>query len=490
MSGLKMALASIGGVALLTVAVTLIGMTLTDSDQPIQVAASLHPQPASATDASIVRPVQVADARQSYVIAELYQAYRPAPAPRRAWTHAYDAGVGVCSAEIVLATQKGVNDPAPTATPRPQPAPTYQAYRWGNEFPPMAPAPPYPPDSTGASRDPNPTAAYPTPYPTDYAPTPTPYPTPTLEPLRAGVSWMGWENRPLAIETAGMASLAVPQDAVVRSYLEVRTGLASDAASQTLLMRSPTRDAVWSAGRATIRLDDASGRIVLPDTRTAIDAHYRSALLNVQVAPADRCDTFDLRWEQPAAIVVKALTEQPFSDWTPAAMHPQTPSRAFVEVRFDDSAAGGQGALTFIRADGSTEGPVNRNADYPPPQPITVYAARSATTTFRESDFRSSDANLAATATGDGSPLALTLSAKLPQTNPRTAMYIGFAVPADVTIASISSNSLPSEWCGNTITDCAATTGVTINGAEYKYVVSSQQLFLDLAWTFQLTWGQ
>ena len=375
MSGLKTVLYAMAGVGLVVLAVAMVSIAFTDRATPLQVALSGDTE-AEAADTSFLHPSTVQDARSGYVIAELYQQADPAPVARSAWTHTYPDGVGTCSAEVLLATQQGINDAPPTATPHPTPTygvpptPTYQAYPWGNAFPPIAAPPPYPPDATGSSRDPSPTLLYPTPRPTHTpvaaptdTPIPTPLPTATLQPLRAAVDWVGWQDRPLAIETAGLASLRVPAGTQVRSRVEILTG--ATAGSQTLLMRSPARNAVRHDGRAHVRLQDASGRMVLDSARTDIDAHYRSAVLHVQAYPLDRCDQLDMRWEQSAAVVVKALTDQPFADWTPANLHPQSPDSAFVGVSYDLQA----NSLTFTTAAGATVTcDLDNNCPAPSPQ--------------------------------------------------------------------------------------------------------------------------
>ena len=53
-----------------------------------------------------------------------------------------------------------------------------------------------------------------------------------------------------------------------------------------------------------------------------IDAHHRSARLSIQAGPLSDCHGLNLRWQQPAAIVVRALTEQPYADWADHSLPP------------------------------------------------------------------------------------------------------------------------------------------------------------------------
>ena len=57
----------------------------------------------------------------------------------------------------------------------------------------------------------------------------------------------------------------------------------------------------------------ASGRILLASDH--IDAQHRSARIRIQAGPLGDCYGINLRWEKPAAVVVKALTDQPYADW-------------------------------------------------------------------------------------------------------------------------------------------------------------------------------
>ena len=125
------------------------------------------------------------------------------------------------------------------------------------------------------------------------------------------MSWIGWENRPIAIEADGIAVLHVPRDTDVSARLSLWTGL--HPAGQTRLATLPLPNADWNNGQARIHLQEASGRILLASDH--IDAQHRSARLRVQAGPLGDCHRINLRWEKPAAIVAKALTDQPYADW-------------------------------------------------------------------------------------------------------------------------------------------------------------------------------
>ena len=76
----------------------------------------------------------------------------------------------------------------------------------------------------------------------------------------------------------------------------------------------------WENGQARLRLQEASGRGLLD--RDHVDAHRRSARLRVHVGPLSQCGALNLRWEQPAAVVVRALTDQPYADWADHELPP------------------------------------------------------------------------------------------------------------------------------------------------------------------------
>ena len=274
-------------------------------DVPLQNGSLLHPQ------------VQ-RDARDGYVIAELYQDVRldiesgvyndHGVLQGHHWTH--DDVRQTCTIDLVLAVQRGMDQPSPTATPRPThtPLPT-DAPRNPEEYQVV--------ERTIATENgagialallPTPRAQWPASTP---RPTYTPYPTATPSPLISSASWIGWENRPVAIEADGVAILDVPRDANVSARLSVWTGY--HPTDQTRLTTLPLPDAQWENGQSRIHLREASGRILLD--RDHIDAQHRSARLRIQVGPLSDCGSLRLRWEKPAAVVVKALTNQPYADW-------------------------------------------------------------------------------------------------------------------------------------------------------------------------------
>ena len=284
---------------------------------------------------TMLHPRVQRDARNGYVIAELYQDVHLDVASgvydedgvlrAHHWTH--DDVRQTCSIDLVLAIQDGIDQAAPTATPRP-PATTvpYRPYPEGfvfappQAYPPYVPHQPVPPQYAGQARPlpthtpwPTPTP-YPTPRPTftpGPTPTPMPWPTATPSPLVSSVSWIGWAERPIAIEADGAAIIDVPRDAVVTAHLSVWAG--AHLTGQTRLARLPLPNPQWADGQARIRLSDASGRLLLPSNH--VDAHHRTARVRIKAAPLTDCGGLGLRWEKPAAVVVKALTDQPYADW-------------------------------------------------------------------------------------------------------------------------------------------------------------------------------
>ena len=284
---------------------------------------------------TMLHPQVQRDARNGYVIAELYQDAHldirsgvydeDGVLQAHHWT--YDDVRQTCSIDLVLAVQEGIDQAPPTATPRPpatmvpyRPYPEGFIFAPPQAYPPYVPHQPVPPEYAGQAR-PLPTHTpwpTPTPYPTPRpiftpgpTPTPVPWPTATPSPLISSVSWVGWAGRPIAIEADGAAILDVPRDADVSAHLSVWTG--AHAAGQTRLARLPLPNAQWADGQARIRLSDASGRLLLASDH--VDAHHRTARVRIEATPLNDCGALRLRWEKPAAVVVKALTDQPYADW-------------------------------------------------------------------------------------------------------------------------------------------------------------------------------
>ena len=247
---------------------------------------------------SFLQPQVQREARTGYVIAELYQdvhldvasgVYDPSGALLdRYWRH--DPGTQSCSVDLTLADQHGRGERAPAATPPPLPMDTVSTYVY---------------DADGKLERIDTIHVAPAPDP-DAA-------TPTPPPLASSPTWNGWKGRPISIEADGLAVLDAPRDVNVFAYLSLRTGADSGHNSHAELARMPLPDANWSNGSAHIRLPDASGRILL--ARDDVDAHYRAAVLSVDVSPLANCSGLRLRWQRPAAVVVKALTAHPFLDW-------------------------------------------------------------------------------------------------------------------------------------------------------------------------------
>ena len=288
------------------------------------------------------------EASAGYVIAELYQdvgmdvrsgAYdQDGALLDRYWSYA--AAAQTCSLDLVLADQHGRDEIAPTATPRPTHTPLPTDPPWNPEEYEVVERTINANQGAGIAVAllPTPRAGWPASTP---RPTYTPYPAATPV-VTAATGWNHWKGRPVAIEADGLAVLDVPRDARVSAYLSVRTGPNSGSLSE--LARMPLPDAHWYEGSAYVRLTDASGRILLESD--AVDANYRAAVLHLEISPLPDCAGMRLRWKRSAAVAVKALTEQPFSDWGGRAAPPPTPSPAGVALY----AAVGEDA-TFVEAD-------------------------------------------------------------------------------------------------------------------------------------------
>ena len=272
---------------------------------------------------SLLHPQVMREDRSGYVIAELYQDAHldiqsgvyagDGSLQDRYWNH--DAATQTCSLDLVLADQHGRDEIAPTATPMPPdptatPALVVLPAIWVGDTPTMVA-----PDRIV-------TAVPPTPVNT-----PTPYPTATPTVVSA-TGWDHWKGRPIAIETEGLAVVDAPRDTSIVAYLSLRVG--ADSGNPAEIARLPLPDASWENGSAYLRLGDASGRILLDNDR--IDTHYRAAVLHLEAAPLTGCGGLRLRWQRAAVVVVKALTDNPFSDWGGRAAPPPTPSPRGVAV--------------------------------------------------------------------------------------------------------------------------------------------------------------
>ncbi len=313
---------------------------------------------------SLLHPQVRQEARTGYVIAELYQdgrldlesgVYDGDGALRGShWTH-HDVRQ-TCSLDLALAVQEGRDQASPTATPRPTHTP-------------LPTDPPRNPEEYAVVERtidtdqgagiavallPTPRAGWPASTP---RPTYTPYPTATPSPLVSSVSWIGWAGRPIVIAADGVAILDLPRDATVSANLSVWTG--PHPTGQAQLARLPLPDAPWSEGAAYLRLKEASGRLLLASDH--IDAHHRSARLSIRAGPLSDCQGLNLRWQQPAAIVVRALTEQPYADWadhslpplpvpSPATLNGLTLTGMTLEPAFDPGATAYSATVPFRTA--------------------------------------------------------------------------------------------------------------------------------------------
>ena len=464
---------------------------------------------------TFLHPQVQRDARDGYVIAELYQDIRldvhsgvyddDGVLRGHHWSH--DDLRQTCSIDLVLAVQQGMDQPSPTATPMPThtPLPTdaprnperyeivERTVETGNGA------------GVALALLPTPRAQWPTSTP---RPTYTPYPTATPSPLISSVSWIGWENRPIAIEADGIAVLEVPRDAEVSAHLSVWTGY--HPTGQTRLATLPLPDAEWDQGTARIRLQEASGRILLD--RDDIDAQHRSVRLSIQAGPLSDCHALGLRWEKPAAVVITALTEQPYADWadhrlpptpvptaatlsaltlmgfafspafqatttTYAASVPYPTSETTVRPRLADPTE------TYVIRSGGTQLTENAPALVqlsPGANPITITvtsADGNTTTTYTITVSRetpSTDATLASLALGGVSPDRWTppfdsgvydYDVRVPYSTTRTTLLLAATyAAATVALATDPADALTDSGLGTTVVELAegATTTVTI----------------------------
>ena len=298
--------------------------------------ASDGPGPTVRANGAFLHPQVVREDRPGYVIAELYQDVhldvasgfydRDGALHDRYWNH--DQASRTCTVELVLADQHGRDEIAATATPRPTHTPRPTDPPWDPEEYQVVERTVQTDHGAGIALAllPTPRADWPTSTP---RPTHTPYPTATPT-VTAATDWDYWKGRPVAIRADGLVKLDVPRDARVSGHLSVRTGPDSNPNSQSELARMPLPDARWEDGSAHLALSDASGRILLESDE--IDANYRSAVLRLEAAPLPDCRGLNLRWPRAAAVVVTALTHNPFADWGGRAAPPVAPPAAGIAL--------------------------------------------------------------------------------------------------------------------------------------------------------------
>lgn len=354
----------------------------------------------SPVNGSLLHPMVQREDRKGYVLAELYQDVHRDVASHfydsdgvlgsQYWRH--DETTQTCSIDLTIADQHGRNEIAPTATPS-SPEPTATP-------PPLQVAVlPAVYDSDGDQLLPDRTIVYQAPTPTP-VPGPLPDPTPTPTPVvTASSAWHHWKGRPLAIDVDGLAVIDVPKSARVAAHISVRAG--ADSGSAQEFARLPMPDPPWHGGSAYIRLPDASGRILLAEDD--VDGHYRSAVLHVEASPLSDCGSLRLRWQRPAAVVVKALTDQPFRDWQAAAAPPPT-------------------------------------AGPPPPERVAVYAAVGADATFDAADMKDGTHSTAAGHIMIPGPMCGATLAQGQPCPPDQLQdgYIAFAIKADLAPSGLS----------------------------------------------------
>lgn len=263
----------------------------------------------------------------------------------------------------------------------------------------------------------------------------------------SSINWAGWLGRPVA-------TMDTPKDAVIDAYLRVSTGSGANANQQTELARLPLPSSEWITGIATVRAQDASAGILLP--RAKIAAGHRTASLHVEVAPMGDCAGLNLRWERPAAVVVRALTGEPYEQWK----------------------------LT---------GPSVPQSPAAPPPPVdsassqTIFVGASGTSTFTEFSF---------TQQGTGTPpVTVTLAADTgavacaAPNQDRNCRHVAIAVPTSVAITgTMRPGAIDQEWCSLVIADCTITTEITIGTPAYKFVSAGpfftlQDLEMRISWS-------
>ena len=292
---------------------------------------------------SLLHPDMVRDAPTGYILAELYQDVRmdiqsaaydeDGILQDSSWS--YDAQTGSCSVDLAVAEQHGADEIAPTATPQPLeptatsgPVEVLPAIFDADATPGSAPLLP---DRTVVIR------------PTAYLLTPTAHPTATPRVI-ASARWQRWDGRPVMVDSDGLAALDAPRDAEVAAYVSLRMGADSNPTTHTELARMPLPEASWSEGSHHIDLPQSSGRVLL--TGDDIDATYRVVIMHIEIAPLTDCSGLRLRWLRPAALVVRALADDPYREWHAPDLTVPTPTPDGVALR---AAIGPD--LTFAPAD-------------------------------------------------------------------------------------------------------------------------------------------
>lgn len=121
--------------------------------------------------------------------------------------------------------------------------------------------------------------------------------------------------------------------------------------------------------------------------------------------------------------------------------------------------------------------------------PQTAYVARlrSAPTA---ADFTTGGVGVSGTATGRP-PLAVDMTAGQ---RPANNGHIYFAVPDSVVLTRVTAPEIsvlgPVNLCDGIIADCEDGTAITIEGADYEWVRTSQVWYGDAAYTWELTWRE
>ena len=181
-------------------------------------------------------PKTIQEARDGYVVAELYQNTLLDVAGSDynqdgilwsdLWT--YDPDEESCRVQVSVAHQDGTNEYVPTSTPPPTHTPMPTDVPLNPELYEVVRETFYTTEDAGIAAVllPTPRAAWPTSTP---RPTYTPYPTPTTSPPVSSVDWDNWNGRTLSIDAAGYITLTMTGKANVTGHLVYRVGVDADS---------------------------------------------------------------------------------------------------------------------------------------------------------------------------------------------------------------------------------------------------------------------
>ena len=271
---------------------------------------------------------------------------------------------------------------------------------------------------------------------------------------------------PYEILTHGAFSLLVPDgvrvDAIGALYTSTRNADWTDPADlddarDLEIARYPYQTGRRGEGGRTVVSTAGLTGMALP-WPDEIRGQRRVAVLEIAASPMSRCDGLAPRWEASYGLDVQS-TIAPTPRPSPTPDPRLCPNHSWFDPH-------GLRCVPNPTLAPGEEGPSETGTDS---TAQTIFIGANATNVFAAGDF--------ATRVSGISPVDLTLrsgiggSACAPPYTDRTCRYIGIAVPAGVTITSIIRlGSIDQEWCGLVISDCTATTDITIESLPYQVV--------------------